>query len=93
MLKQGEYTYTKLDNGRASMTVVHATGMQFVRTIHPYDLAEYHYATSPDGQKWHINRIVGRELKGFGFFTGTPDDVVTELRRRDAPIPAQMDRS
>ncbi len=93
MLKQGEYTYTLLDNGRASMTTIHATGAKSIRTIHPYDLAEYHYAASTDGHSWQICRIVGRDIETFGRFTGTPDEVVTELQRRDAPIKARIDRS
>jgi hypothetical protein len=46
-------TYTALDDGRAGMNA-NDRGEAWVRTHHPYDLADYHWAFSRDGEVWEI---------------------------------------
>lgn len=52
-------TYQAIDIGphRAGMTI-DASG-HWLRTYHPYDLAEYHWAWSRDGRVWMIFRDHG----------------------------------
>lgn len=65
------------------------SGEYQISTYHPYDLAEYHWATSRDGDLWQIVR--GRRV--IAEFTGDADEVFAELKRRDGEVRPQMDHS
>lgn len=62
---------------------------QWVRTIHPYDLAQYHFAHSLDGKRWNIYR--GTEFKGRDY--GTPKHISFILRELDKSVAPHIDHS
>lgn len=86
-----DYFFQMIDRD-ASLTIWVETGWRNLKTIHPYDLQNYHEAASKDGQKWFIQRMLdtGRTL---GEFRGDVVAVLAHLRELDAPLQSHIDRS
>lgn len=53
-----KYQHARLDNfASISCSLRAGSGSSWsIKTIHPYDLTEYHYAVSRDGEHWTIAR-------------------------------------
>lgn len=74
---------------------------QWVKTIHPYDMARYHYAHSFDGNRWDVYReapftygmSAPRRPEHKGTFVGTPDTILTTLRELDQSVAPHIDHS
>lgn len=74
---------------------------QWVKTIHPYDMARYHYAHSFDGMRWDIYREQGFLLarmqpRGPEYIRtehGSPEFVLSVLRELDKSVTAHIDLS
>lgn len=69
-----------------------------IRTIHPYDLTDYHEAYSDDGVYWRICRDIGGTWKPkikeiTSVITKDAHRVVALLRMLDKPLKANIDRS
>lgn len=68
---------------------------QWVETIHPYDLARYHFAHSSDGLRWDIYREADHTHIGDykGSVTGGPMEALKACRELDATVTAHIDLS
>jgi len=88
--------YTKLSD-TAGMTTG-AAGERWVRTYHPYDLADYHWAFSRDGEIWAIY-LGERRMNSGPVYCGRAfcdaHGVVEVLRTydRERGISARIDKS
>ncbi len=87
--------YTKLGD-HAGMSVTESG--YWIRTYHPFDLAEYHWAHSADGARWEIYRGDGMRYNHRRTHAGTvttadPNVVVDQLRKYDAAVYPMMDLS
>jgi hypothetical protein len=85
-----------LDGGMATLTI--GEGGQWITTRHPYDLANYHWAHSRDGEQWDIYRDVGFGSNHRRHLIGTirerdPEHVVAALREHDKSVCPMMDRT
>lgn len=72
-----------------------ATGQQWVTTLHPYDLAEYHWAFSINGRQWLVclDMGYGRKPKIVATVEGTPESVLVSMREYDKSIKSCIDHS
>lgn len=74
---------------------------QWVVTVHPYDLARYHYAHSRDGMRWDIYRdapmtYAGMTPRGPEYIRtegGSPEHILWILRELDKSVAAHIDLS
>lgn len=82
------YQWAWLDDW-ASITL--REGRWQILTHHPYDLQEYHYAISLDGERWTLCRVEGREPQRVAEATGDPHEVVAKLRELDEKLEPRID--
>ena len=82
----------------ATFTHKVAKGCHWVRTLHPYDLAEYHWAYSPDGKAWGVYRDQGMGLQYRCILvdtlrTGDASEVAERLRELNKGVLSHIDRT
>jgi hypothetical protein len=87
-----KYTVADLDNGTGPYARMQsdANGRHWVQTIHPYDLAEYHYAFSSDGRRW---QILWKQKLVTTITTTDPTQVLRVVKEYDRDIVARIDHS
>jgi hypothetical protein len=87
------YSYEEIGPDATLTVALPQRNGHWIRTHHPYDMTEYHYAHSADGESWNIFR----EGSGYlgSFRTTDPAAVVAKLKAADkaAGLVARIDHS